>query len=54
VGKLLVVSIDGNLAALPEIGGPMTQGILNVPVANEKVAFNITDAIVGVAATQAK
>jgi preprotein translocase subunit SecD len=45
-GKLLVISIGGDLAALPQIGGPMTEGVLNIPVPNEQIALNITNAIV--------
>lgn len=53
-GNLLMLSINGNLAAVPQIGGPMTQGVLNVPVANEQAALGITNAILGAPAASKK
>ena len=53
-GNLLVLSVNGNLVAVPQIGGPMTQGVLNVPVANEQAALGMTNAILGAPAAPGK
>jgi hypothetical protein len=54
VGKLLVLSVNGSLVAVPRIGAPVTEGILNIPAGSEQRAVAITNAIVGPNAAKAK
>jgi preprotein translocase subunit SecD len=46
-GKILVLTVAGNLVATPRIGGPMNGGVLFVPMASEQQALNVAAVIGG-------
>jgi preprotein translocase subunit SecD len=45
-GKYLLLSINGQLASAPTIGGAMNQGLLFIPTASEQQASDVAAAIV--------
>jgi preprotein translocase subunit SecD len=49
-GKVLVLTINGNLVATPRIARPVTNGLLFVPMASEQQALNVA-AVIGGAGT---
>jgi preprotein translocase subunit SecD len=48
-GKFLLLSIDGQLASAPTIGGAMNEGVLFVPMINEQQAALVSAAVAGAA-----
>jgi preprotein translocase subunit SecD len=46
-GKVLVLTVAGNLVATPQIAGPMNAGVLFVPMASEQQALNVAAVIGG-------
>ncbi|WP_141218247.1 hypothetical protein [Bordetella genomosp. 11] len=46
-GKFLLLSIDGELAAAPTLGGPMNDGVLFVPVVSDRQAAQVSAAVAG-------
>lgn len=46
-GKFLLLSIDGKLAAAPIIGGAMNDGVLYIPVVDERQAARVSAAVAG-------
>lgn len=53
-GRFLLLSIDGELAAAPTIGGPMTAGVLFVPVIDDQQAARLSAAVAGNPPPQAR
>lgn len=49
-GKVLVLTINGNLVATPRIARPVTNGLLFVPMASEQQALNVAAVIGGAGA----
>lgn len=48
-GASLVISVGDTVVAAPRIGDPITQGVLNLPVADTRTAQTIVQAIAGTA-----
>lgn len=46
-GKFLLLTINSQLASAPTIGGPMTEGVIFVPVLNESQAAQVAAAVAG-------
>jgi preprotein translocase subunit SecD len=46
-GKFLLLSIDGQLASAPTIGGAMNEGVLFMPVLTEQQAAQVVAAVAG-------
>jgi preprotein translocase subunit SecD len=46
-GKFLLLSIDGQLASAPTIGGAMNEGVLFMPVVSEQQAAQVAAAVAG-------
>jgi preprotein translocase subunit SecD len=46
-GKFLLLSIDGQLASAPTIGGAMNEGVVFMPVLSEQQASQVVSAVAG-------
>ncbi|MBB2919366.1 SecDF P1 head subdomain-containing protein [Cupriavidus alkaliphilus] len=53
-GKVLVLTINGNLVATPRIARPVTNGLLFVPMGSEQQALNVAAVIGGAGAPAAR
>jgi hypothetical protein len=47
VGKILALTINGTLIAIPRIGKPMTDGVLGIRFASDQIAIGVARAVIG-------
>lgn len=49
IGNWLLFSINNQFVELPRIGGPVTNGVIDIGMSSEQNAINIANVIVGAA-----